>query len=301
MRSSILLLAVIALPLLPGCSKESQTSATASPTVENAGAEPRTEFAGTASSSEKRSLEVSIILTTGFAAEDGTQAERTVSPILGTLSVQPSGTDRADYQLLSAQMEDTPMDAALKGEWAQALELLGHSAIHGTVNYDRTGRPTSNDCSMPPAKSSNLARQYVQSMKSVFDLFVVPLPEAEIGTGAVLRDARQIEFSGLKLELDAKYTLTAIHDDTLEFDAEFSMRGLPQVIELPSTTKKGAQAQLLGATSTGSGKIRVPRKFIGPGSGNLAIDIAMDLRMMNEGKEMRMRSTSRMQYELRGS
>lgn len=301
MRSSILLIALAPFSILSGCSKESPTSATASPTVENPGAEPRTEFASHAASSEKRSLEVNIILTTGFAAEDGTQAERTVSPILGKLSFEPSGTDAADYRLLGAAMEDTPMDATLKGEWAQALELLGHSAIHGTVSYDRTGRPTNNDCSMPPAKSSNLARQYVESMKSVFDLFVVPLPETELGVGAILRDSRAIEFSGLNLELDAKYTLTAIHDDALEFDAELSMRGLPQVIELPSTTKKGAQAQLLGATSTGIGKIRVPRELVGPGSGNLAIDIAMDLRMMNEGKEMRMRSTSRMQYELRGS
>ncbi len=275
------------------CSKAKDGSSP--PEVLATGAEPRASISFEPRPPSKRACVLEIALSVALQQGTFTTADKRVAPVRVSLQTRSDpaiegSPYHGSFEIVDVTLEEAGADPEVYKQWKDDLDAQTPRGLKGKITADGHGRVTKVDLRMPDP-SPNTVRQMLQSVKSGFDIFAAPRPDADVGIGAKLRDRRSISLSGLVLDTEAVYTLVAADDDKLTFDVEMTMHGQPQAFELPGRIDKGTRAQLLSASATAKGRTVVARRSIFPLEGTLSIPVEMEVRVLHEGKEARMQSS----------
>lgn len=278
--------------LLCGCGEEHPDAP--APLVISRGAEPRRSIAFDPKPTPPRSFDLAIEMSTGVLVSDREATQRRVAPIHVALTMRPDPTisgrgEYAEFILGETTLTEEGADPDVLKNWKDDLKRMTPRGIKGRLEADSRGRVAKVELKAPKP-APNTVRQLLDSTKTVFELFCVPRCDEPVGLGAVLSDRREVSLSGMKVDLDATYTLVAVDDDRLTFDIAMKVRALPQLIELPSAKDRDSKAEVLTASGEGKGRVVVPIDRIGPLEGTLSLPVEMEMRLRYEGKERAMKS-----------
>lgn len=284
------LLPLVALP--PGCGKDAP--AAPAPELLDRGAEPRASIAFRPRPVPPRSFDLAIEMSSGVLVGQRDTAERRVAPVHVALELRPdpaiSGRgEYAEFIVGETTLTEEGADPEVLKNWKEDLKRMTPRGVKGRLEADSRGRVAKVELKMPKP-APNTVRQLLESAQTVFELFCVPRCDEPVGVGAKLRDRREVSLSGMKVDLDATYTLVSIDGERLTFDTAMKIRALPQLIALPSAKDRDSKAEVLSALGEGRGRIVVPLDRIGPIEGTLALPVEMEIRVFHEGKENTMKS-----------
>ncbi len=276
-----------------GCSKSDSDAIP--PNVEKAGDGEKQEISITTPPAPSQKAELVVQMIIGVLSGAESQHDQRVAPVrLGIeFKPDPSGANdpmRGAFEIVDSAIDGKDASPELYKQWKEDFGKFDPKGFKGSYTADAFGRILDADVTLPRSVPSTV-RQLLQTVRSSFELFSIPRPSAAIGTGAVLRDRRVVTLSGMKLDLEGTYTLLASDEKELTFGADLTLNGHPQAIDLPSAKDDTSKAQLLSASATARGKIVVSRHSIAPLTGELHVPVEMEVGMVYQGKETRLKST----------
>jgi hypothetical protein len=297
--TSALAALVVLIVLLPAaCSRKEIATP---PTLIEAGAEPRSRFEVAGTGATQR-VAIEIRTAIGLMQGDRLHEDKSIPPVRVVIAIGGNGdVDGATrFRIESVALAGEASDAELQQMWVEDLGKHDAAGRSGHFVRDRHGRVTAVELDIPPRAPANL-QQLLRSVKSLFALALVPSPEQDLGTGARHRDVTTIDFSGMRLDLDATYELLERDDRGTSFGIEASLHALPQPLELPAqkdTKKPQGRAELLAADAKCKGRVTMRAGLPFPVEGRLEIPLQMDVRTLHQNVEQRVRSTVGIDYRI---
>jgi len=204
---------------------------------------------------------------------------------LGADDVLPDGNAKVRTTILRASARERPgAEGSLEAANAQAMMLSG-VAITGTLTpRGKILDPRlAGNAGMPQKAAEGLAGLVAQSEE-----VAMPLPEPEVGVGAVWRVRRDATQLGIKMETVTEIEVTALEDRRVTYALRTEVKGDNQ-----HATIEGVEVDVknIHGSGTGKGVIYLGRMAI---YGEQSLELGFDISAMKESGSVKMRTAKRL-------
>jgi len=223
------------------------------------GAPPRQKLRYRYSMGPSQWIQMDMKMSTGVALNGGTVLP-TQLPTMRSVcridpkSVSPEGDLRYDFEMTKVTLlRDVPFPAQQREKIEKDLGKLAGSKGHALVTA--RGFTKEADLVMPPDAPESV-QDAMENMRSALRQLSAPLPEEEMGTGAMWEVATDIVTPAFRMTQTATYTLRELRSNGFISTVSLIQNAPKQVMKLKQAPD--AKVELESLLSTGDGKVDQP-------------------------------------------
>lgn len=278
----------------PGTTTTAPPAEEAAITVEDPGAEPRQALRLQLREGDASEATMTMTMSTSMEANGQPVPAGAIPPIQITIRSEvveiddEAGTISTRFSYPRADIvDDGPVDPQTAQAMRSGLSVL--EGLSGTATLTPRGKSVSSEFDVPDDVDPN-SRQMLEQVSQQVETLTVPLPEEEVGVGAIWRVETSSSLGGIETVLQITYELRELEGTRYVLGVTYEQTAPPQEAELDGAPA-GAVATVQEYLVTGGGEISGDLAQILPASSTMAAggDVVLQLDDGSERVELRQR------------